>query len=225
MTGAHTIKAFDNELEQLRTAVIALGATVQRQLDEMLEVLGGGDRMRAAKVIELDATADDQERQVHAEVVRILAAYQPVANDLRAVIGAERAAGNLERVGDHAKSIAKRIIRFGDDAWRTDAVAVQRFGRQVGDLLATAIGAYGNDDLAAATEAWTGDAEIDETYDDLFHALLVAMQEGRTTIAVGTQLLFVAKSLERIGDHATNVAEEVRFILTGRAEDRHSQGA
>jgi phosphate transport system protein len=221
MTTAHTIKAFDEELAQLRADVTELGSTVQRELDQALEVLASGDRTKAAEVIDLDGRADELERDVQARVMRILARYQPVANDLREVIAAERLAANLERVGDHAKSIAKRVIRLGDDGWLKDGEPVLRFGNEVRDLLAKALDSFAGRDLGLATEAWHGDADIDESYDDVFHRLIVGMQGGGLAVAVGTQLLFVSKSLERIGDHATNVAEEVRFVLTGQNLDRH----
>ncbi len=222
MNAPHTMKAFDEELEQLRQLVTELGTTACRELEQALEVLASGNRARAAAVIDLDAAADDLERAVRTQAMKILARYQPVANDLREVIAAERLAGNLERVGDHAKSIAKRVIRLGEDGWLEDAQPVRRFGRQVKALLHQALEAHAGRDLGLATEAWHGDADVDETYDDVFHSLIVEMQDGRVAVPVGTQLLFVAKSLERIGDHATNVAEEVRFVLTGHNIDRHA---
>ncbi|MFW5680498.1 MAG: phosphate signaling complex protein PhoU, partial [Pseudomonadota bacterium] len=221
MSTGHTIKAFDEELVQLRREVTDLGRTVRDELAQALEVLATANRTKASAVIELDGRADELERDVQARVMRILARYQPVANDLREVIAAERLAANLERVGDHAKSIAKRVIRLGDDGWLEDAQPVLRFGGEVRELLAKSLEAFTERDLGLATEAWHGDVDIDESYDDVFHRLIVGMQDGRLAVAVGTQLLFAAKSLERIGDHATNVAEEVRFVLTGQNLDRH----
>ncbi|TVQ37212.1 MAG: phosphate transport system regulatory protein PhoU, partial [Geminicoccaceae bacterium] len=164
----HTMKSFDEDLGQLRNQVVELGTVVREALEQSLEVLGTASRSRAAEVIERDAVADELERQVQTQVMKVLARYQPVANDLREVIAAERLAANLERVGDHAKSIAKRVIRLADDSWLEDARAVQRFGRDVQRLLVQAVDAYVARDLETATEAWYGDADVDEAFDDVF---------------------------------------------------------
>lgn len=220
MTTDHTLKAFDHDLSVLRKLVEDLGDSVNDQLGRATTALFEGDRALAESVIEADAAVDAIEQNLHGEVVRLIARYQAMAGDLREIVAAERIASNLERVGDHAKSIAKRSIVLGGAVPAPVADMLGRLANEVRTMLATVLDACRRRDAEDADRVWFGDAELDEHYDDFFHRVMSGMQDGRESILVGTHLLFVAKSLERIGDHATNIAEEIRFMITGQPRQR-----
>lgn len=220
MTHEHTLKSFDEDLAVLRGLVSTLGSTVCDQLLHATTALLDGDRSLAERVIETDATADTLAQEIHAEVVRLIARYQAMARDLREIVAAERVASNLERIGDHAKSIAKRSIALGEQAPQSLGDMLRRYAGEVLGNVAAVLDAYRRQDAVEATRVWHADATLDELYDDFFHRALSGMQEGREPILVGTHLLFVAKSLERIGDHATNIAEDIQFMVTGQMMER-----
>jgi phosphate transport system protein len=220
VTTEHTLRSFDEDLAVLRGLVSTLGSTVCDQLLHAMTALLDGDRSLAEQVIETDATADTLAREIHAEVVRLIARYQAMARDLREIVAAERIASNLERIGDHAKTIAKRSIALGERAPQSLGDMLRRYADEVGGSVAAVLDAYGRQDAVEAMRVWQGDEMLDERYDDFFHRALSGMQEGREPILVGTHLLFVAKSLERIGDHTTNIAEDIRFMVTGHIMER-----
>jgi phosphate transport system protein len=220
VTTEHTLRSFDEDLAVLRGLVSTLGSTVCDQLLHAMTALLDGDRSLAERVIETDATADTLAREIHAEVVRLIARYQAMARDLREIVAAERIASNLERIGDHAKTIAKRSIALGERAPQSLGDMLRRYADEVGGSVAAVLDAYGRQDAVEAMRVWQGDEMLDERYDDFFHRALSGMQEGREPILVGTHLLFVAKSLERIGDHTTNIAEDIRFMVTGQIMER-----
>ncbi len=225
MTTDHTLKAFDEGLATLRGLIATLGDTVREQVQQSMTALLDGDRQAAETVIETDAAADAIEMELHAEVVRLIARYQAMAGDLREIVAAERMASNLERIGDHAKSIAKRAIVLGEPAPDTIAGMLKRYSDEIQGILAAVLDAYRNRDVDQANDVWLADATLDEYYDDFFHRVLSAMQDGREQILIGTHMLFVAKSLERIGDHATNIAEDIRFMVTGQLTQRQRRTA
>ncbi|MEO1089352.1 MAG: phosphate signaling complex protein PhoU [Pseudomonadota bacterium] len=216
MTQDHTLKSFDQDLDELRQLLGDLATWVTDELEQAILALISGNGAAAAEVIERDATADALQLQIQKAAVNILVRHQPVAIDLREVVATERMAGDLERVGDHAKNIAKRTIALGAPVPEAHAASVERFGRDVERMLHKVLDALSKRDAVAAHRAWSDDEPLDEAHADLFMVLLNAMQDGRTSVLVGTHLLFVAKSLERIGDHATNVAEDIRFMVTGQ---------
>lgn len=220
MTHEHTLKSFDEDLAVLRGLVSTLGSTLCDQLLHATTALLDGDRSLAERVIETDATADTLAQEIHAAVVRLIARYQAMARDLREIVAAERIASNLERIGDHAKSIAKRSIALGEQAPQSLGDMLRRYAGEVLGNVAAVLDAYRRQDAVEATRVWHADATLDELYDDFSHRALSGMQEGREPILVGTHLLFVAKSLERIGDHATNIAEDIQFMVTGQMMER-----
>ena len=206
----------------LRGLVSTLGSTVCDQIVHAMTALLDGDRSLAETVIEIDATADTLAQDIHAEVVRLIARYQAMACDLREIVASERIASNLERIGDHAKSIAKRSIALGEGAPQSLEHMLRRYSDEVRGSVSAVLGAYDRRDAAEAIRVWRADEMLDERYDDFFHRALSGMQEGREPILVGTHLLFVAKSLERIGDHATNIAEDIHFMVTGQVMERRT---
>ena len=220
MTSEHTLKTFDEDLSAVRGLIATLGDTVRDQVEHAMTALLDGNRQLAETAIEMDAASDAIEMELHAAVVRLIARYQAMAGDLREILAAERTASSLERIGDHAKSIAKRSIALGEPAPATIAEMLKRYSDEVQSVLADVLEAYRKRDVDQASRVWQADATLDEHYDDFFHRVLSAMQDGRERVLIGTHILFVAKSLERIGDHATNIAEDIRFMVTGQLTQR-----
>ncbi|TVR96056.1 MAG: phosphate transport system regulatory protein PhoU [Rhodospirillales bacterium] len=217
VTTQHTLKSFDRELDELAALVRELGRMVVDQCRAAVEALMQSKPEAARLAIDADAGIDALEFRIHGEVVKIVARYQPMAIDLRHILAAERIASNLERIGDHAKNIAKRSLTTDGRMGAALDQMTQRLTDSVLELLTNVLDAYQRADIDKAREVWVADEKLDELHDDLFHHILSEMQDGKGSINIGTQLLFVAKSLERIGDHCTNIAEEVRFMVTGVA--------
>lgn len=217
MSNQHILKSFDRDLDELSASVREIGRLVTIQYRAAVAALLQSDRDAARQAIDADAAIDDLETLVHQEVVTIVARYQPMAIDLRRILAAERIASNLERIGDHAKNIAKRSLSTDSRLGAELDQMTQRMTDRALALLTDVLQAYERADVDRAGSVWTADAQLDEIHDDLFYHILSEMQDGKGSIAIGTQLLFVAKSLERIGDHCTNIAEEVRFMVTGVA--------
>lgn len=215
MATQHTLKVYDDRLRGLATLVCRMGERVLSELEAALKSLLEADPALARQAIEEDASVNDLRTRINAEVASILARQQPVAQDLRDILASGRIAGDLERAGDHAKNIAKRALALGEKPPAGTASQIARLEAKVRPMLSEVITAYGERDSAQAKAVWISDAELDQIYRDLFQHLLEEMQRDPRRIASGTHLLFIAKSLERIGDHATNIAEDVSFMVTG----------
>jgi phosphate transport system protein len=211
----HTLRAFENELQELEQLIADLGHQALSGLDGALEALIHSEPAKARRVIENDARADALTTQIQNEVLRMTARWQPVAVDLRKILASERIGANLERVADHAKNIAKRSLLLDEPISESQAAMLRRLADYVRQQLARVLEARVAKDVKLAQDVWFGDSEADILHDDLFHYLLSEIREGRGSIVNGIHLLFVAKSLERIGDHATNIAEEIRFMVAG----------
>ena len=215
MATQHTLKVYDDRLRGLATLVQQMGERVLLELDDALASLLRGDLALARRAIEHDTQVNDLRTRINAEVAIILARQQPVAQDLRDILASGRIAGDLERAGDHAKNVAKRALALGEKPTAGTASQIGRLGAKVRPMLSEVIAAYSARDSARAKAVWISDADLDQIYRELFQYLLEEMQRDPRRIASGTHLLFVAKSLERIGDHATNIAEDVSFMVTG----------
>jgi phosphate transport system protein len=212
----HTVRAFDEELAGIRSEVLRLGELAHAEATDALAALLKRDLQLAAEVVERDRKLDELELQIEERATRVMALRQPVAIDLRRVVAALKMASNLERCGDLAKNIAKRALVLSDAEPATPLMRpIERMGKLVLRRLRESLGAYRDDDLVAAAEVWSRDREVDEHYESLFRELLTYMMGDPRTIAACTHLLFVAKNLERIGDHATNVAEIAHYEITG----------
>lgn len=218
----HTVTAFENELTELTEGVIALGVLAQSQLDDALSSIFQGDGKLAERAIKRDPALDTLAIEIERKSVRMIALRQPMADDLRRPIAAMKIAMNLERCGDLAKNVAKRTLKIGPTNAASFAGPVERMGRLVAARLGAVLNAYGARNVSQAVDVWTQDAEIDEHYEQLFASLLARMAEDPDSIAACTHLLFIAKNLERIGDHATNIAELIHYEITGveLVEDR-----
>ena len=215
----HTLKVFENELQGLDQLVADLGRHALGGLDGALEALTHSDRAAARSVIENDARADALTTQIKDEVLRMTARWQPVATDLRKILASERIGSNLERVADHAKNIAKRSLLLDEPISAAQTAVLKRLADYVREQLRQVLAAHADKDVKLAQDVWFSDRETDILHDDLFHYMLSDIREGRSPIINGIHLLFVAKGLERIGDHATNIAEEIRFMVAGTVSE------
>ncbi|HXW29141.1 MAG TPA: phosphate signaling complex protein PhoU [Xanthobacteraceae bacterium] len=213
----HTIKAFDADLQELTRKVAEMGGLAEKQVGDAVEALAKRDVALAQRVVALDATIDALQRDIEERAVLTIARRQPMAVDLREIVGALRVSNDLERIGDLAKNIAKRVVAL-DGEFRPYTVirGVEHMTDLVLGQLKTVLDSYARHDVAMAIEVWRGDEEIDGVNNSLFRELLTYMMEDPRNITFCTHLLFCAKNIERMGDHATNIAETVHYIVEGR---------
>lgn len=211
----HTVRAFSQDLEQMTGDLARMGGLAEDLLTDALRAITTQDATLADTVVARDVQIDDLQVEVEKKIHRLLALRQPLANDLRQTIAALKIAADLERIGDLAKNIAKRT-KVLDGAQIPAALhGVSRMGRVVIAQLKRVLDAYAAMEHEAAVQVWERDEEVDEHYTSLFREVLTYMMEDPRTITGCTHLLFVAKNLERIGDHCTNIAEEIHFLVTG----------
>ena len=212
----HTVTAYGEELEQLTAEVARMGGLAEAQVADAVDSVARRDIALARSVVERDRKLDDMQREIERKAIRLIALRQPVANDLRRALSAIKLASDLERVGDMAKNIAKRGLSLAEGDPMTPLTrSIARMGKLVGTRLKTVLDAYTASELEPALEVWTTDDEVDEHYNSLFRELLTYMMGDARTIGASTHLLFMAKNLERIGDHATNIAEIIHYEITG----------
>jgi phosphate transport system protein len=216
MSSDHIIKSYDDELTKLQNTLIAMGGLAEAQLASAIQAVVKRDSDLAALVVAGDARADQLEREVEALVVRLLALRQPMARDLREIISALKIGTDLERICDYAANVAKRSLVLNQTALVKPALALPHMGKLAQLLIKNVLDAYVQRDGAKAMQVWLGDEELDELYTSLFRELLTYMMEDPRSITAGTHLLFMAKNIERIGDHATNIAETIYFLLHGK---------
>jgi phosphate transport system protein len=211
----HTVKAFDQDIGELRGLISQMGGLAEQAIENSLKALSRGDLDLAARVRAEDKAIDTLESEVERAVVRIIALRAPMAVDLREVVAALKIAAVLERVGDYAKNIAKRIPQI-DGEHRIEPISIlPAMGRMAAEMVHDALDAFVARDAEAAVEVCRRDDALDDFYDSIFRTLVTYMVENPKTISQVAHLLFVAKNLERIGDHATNVAEMVYFAASG----------
>jgi phosphate transport system protein len=215
MASEHIIKSYDQELHRLDNIVAEMGGLAESQLASALDAVMKRDPDLAAQVIESDTRVDQLEREIESLVVRLLALRQPMARDLRQIVAALKISTDLERIGDYAANVAKRSIALDHMAPVRPVHALPRMGRVGGEMIRDVLDAYIQRDADKATAVWLRDEELDEMYTSLFRELLTYMIEDPRNITAGTHLLFMAKNLERIGDHATNIAETLYFLVHG----------
>jgi len=211
----HTVRSYDSELEEVTRDILAMGGLVEAQLRSALDALIERDHELAQRVVETDHQIDDLERQVDELGTRILALRQPMAEDLRRVKTALKVASNLERMGDLAANIAKRSLGMEADAVIPQREALKRMGAAVYAMTNDVLNAYRDEKNDLALSVWHQDEAIDEMYASVFRGILDDMIADPETIANGTQVHFVAKNIERMGDHTTNIAEMVAYMIDG----------
>ncbi|HUO21198.1 MAG TPA: phosphate signaling complex protein PhoU [Caulobacteraceae bacterium] len=212
----HTVKAYSEELNNLTAEVTRLGGLAEVQLSDSIDAVARRDMPVAHQVIDRDDKLDLLQADIERKAIRLIALRQPVAQDLRHTVAAMKVSMQLERCGDLAKNIAKRcLVLAGSDPMPPLTRSIERMGHLVTARLKQVLDAYAKGDLERAVAVWSRDDEVDEHYDSLFRELLTYMMGDPRTINAGAHLLFIAKNLERIGDHATNIAEIVHFEITG----------
>jgi phosphate transport system protein len=215
MPSEHIIKSYDEELRKLQNTLITMGGLAEAQLASAIQAVVRRDSELGAEVVEGDVRVDELEKEVEALVVRLLALRQPMARDLREIISALKIGSDLERICDYAANVAKRSIALNQAPVAKPAFALPRMGKLAQLLIKNVLDAYVQRDAEKAMQVWLGDEELDELYTSLFRELLTYMMEDPRSITAGTHLLFMAKNIERIGDHATNIAETIYFLING----------
>lgn len=213
----HIVQGYDEDLNSLTTALSEMGGQVESMIVDAVRAIKKRDSALAKDVIARDAVVNALQEKIDADALRMLALRHPMAADLRRVIGAIRAASDLERIGDLAESIARRALTINESEKLDLSRGVTRMGKLVKAQLKSALDALLNDDADKAVNVWLQDQDVDELYASLFRELLTYMMEDHRNIQACTGLLFVAKNLERVGDHATNIAEIVYFSVHGRS--------
>ena len=211
----HTVRAFTEQLEALSSAVAQMGGLAEAQLADAIEAIARRDTARAEAVVAGDKRVDELQAQVEEQALKLLALRQPMAVDLRETLAAIKTASELERIGDLAKNIGKRAIVLNREPPIRLAQSLARMGQQALSQLKLVLDSYSDRDADSAEMVWKQDGEIDEMYNSLFRELLTYMMEDPRTIGLCTHLLFIAKNIERSGDHATNIAEVVYHMVTG----------
>jgi phosphate transport system protein len=218
MNEPHTVKSYEEELNQLAAEVARMGGLTEAQVSAAVEAVARRDVAMAEAVVARDERIDALEVEIENRCIRLVALRQPLADDLRQTLSAIKIAGNLERCGDLAKSIAKRGLVLNEAEPIIPLTrSIERLGRLVAARLKDVLDAYANGDLDRAVAVWSRDQEVDEHYNSLFRELLTYMMGDPRTITPCAHLLFIAKNLERIGDHATNIAEIVYYQLSGES--------
>jgi len=212
----HTVKAFGEELNHLAAEVARMGGLAEAQVADAVDTVSRRDVKLAQNVIERDAKLDTLEVEIERMAIKMIALRQPFAQDLRRTVSAMKIAGNLERCGDLAKNIAKRGVVLSDSEPITPLTrSIERMGRLVASRLKEVLDAYTAGEVMRADAVWARDDEVDEHYNSIFRELLTYMMGDPRTIQACAHLLFIAKNLERIGDHATNIAEIIHYEITG----------
>jgi phosphate transport system protein len=211
----HTFRAVDEELKGLHSLVGAMGELAVSQLRSAVAAFVRNDTAEAARIAAGDRELDQMDAEIERRAVRFIALHQPMADDLRAPITAMKTAMNLERCGDLAKNVAKRTGQLTGPPSAEQATGLTGLGALVADRLEEVMAAYREEDAAAAKSVWERDTDIDELHETVFRQILETMSGDPSSVEASTHLLFITKNLERIGDHATNIAELVCYQATG----------
>jgi phosphate transport system protein len=212
----HIVSSYENELRDLTRKVAEMGGRAERLVADSVAALLKRDTELAERVIVQDKAVDVLQREIEEDSIAMIARRQPLATDLREIVSALRVAGDLERIGDLAKNTAKRALALdGEYRAQKQLRGVEHMSEIAIEQLKAVLDAYSNHDDARAIEVWKRDGEIDAIYTSLFRELLTYMMEDPRHITLCTHLLFAAKNIERIGDHATNIAETVHYLVIG----------
>ena len=217
MSDPHTVKAFDHDLQELSRMIAEMGGMAEKQVADAVDALARRDSTLAQRVAAADASIDTLQRELEEKAVLTIARRQPVASDLREVVGTLRIAGDLERIGDLAKNIAKRVLALGGEFPPPKLIrGVEHMTDLLLAQLKLVLNAYARHSDEEAMAVWRADEEIDAVCTSVFRELLTYMMEDPRNISFCIHLLFCAKNIERMGDHATNIAESVHYIIEGR---------
>jgi phosphate transport system protein len=223
-TTGHTVKAFDDDLSELRAIISEMGGRAEAAIEMAMTALHRRDIDGAGKVIEADRRIDELEAEIDRLVVRLIALRAPMADDLREVLAAMKIGGLVERIGDYAKNIAKRVPVIAETRDIEASSLLPAMGKAVSQMVRDVLDAFAARDAKLAADVHQRDREVDNFYNSLFRTLLTHMMENPHTITASTHLLFIGKNLERIGDHATNIAEMVYYAATGEQLGERAKG-
>lgn len=226
MQQEHTLRAFDDEIVELRGLISEMGGRAEAAIEDAMEALVRHDLDAASRIVSEDRRIDELEVAVERLAVQIIALRAPMADDLREVVAALKIASVIERIGDYAKNIAKRVPLIGRQHQIEALSVLPAMGTLASEMLHDVLDAFAARDPEVAVEVNERDRAVDDFYNSIFRTLLTFMMENPATIGEAAHLLFVAKNLERIGDHATNVAEMVYFAAKGTymaERDRHGE--
>ncbi|MDT0575168.1 phosphate signaling complex protein PhoU [Croceicoccus sp. F390] len=219
----HTVRAFEDDITRLRGLIAEMGGLSEVSVQEALDAMVNGNEQLAEQVIERDKRIDALEMEVDRLAVRIIALRAPMADDLREVIAALKIAGVVERIGDYAKNIAKRVGKIEGRRHFEPLTLLPAMGDIATQMVHDVLTAYAARDPVLARKVIATDKKVDAFYDSIFRNLVTHMVENPATISSAAQLLFVARNIERVGDHATNVAEMVHFAATGNYPPEEDQ--
>jgi phosphate transport system protein len=216
MASEHTAKAFDSDLHELTRLVAEMGGLVERMITDSVEALIRRDIALGKRVVASDIEIDSLQRVIEERAVQAIARRQPMAVDLREIVGAMRMATDLERIGDLAKNMGKRVAALENVQPQKLIRGLKHMTELVLSQVKSVLDAYATHDLPAAMNVWRSDEEVDAICTSLFRELLIYMMEDPRNISFGIHLMFCAKNIERIGDHATNVGETIFYIIEGQ---------
>ncbi len=211
--GQHIVKSYDEEITALQRRIIQMGGMVEKQVSDAIRALKERDVELAAHVIDKDDQVDQMEEDIDKEVIRLLATRQPMAVDLRLVAMATKISNDLERIGDYAANMAKRAISLAKHPPLKPLYTIPHMGQITQAMVNQILDAYVERDADKAMAAWHRDDEVDQLYDSLFRELMTYMLEEPRNIPTCVDLLSVAKHVERIGDHACNIAEKIHYMV------------
>ena len=215
MVGEHIVRSYDDQLNRLNRLIGEMGGRAEAQLAAAVHALSRRDSTLAAQVVEQDGRIDELEAEIDELAVKLLALRQPMASDLRHVVGAIRIASDLERIADYATNVAKRTLALSQLPAAGPARGIPRMSKPVEAMIKDVLDAFMKRDVAKAVDVWKRDGEVDDIYTSLFRELLTYMMEDPRNIGACTHLLFIAKNIERIGDHVTNIAETIHSLVKG----------
>ncbi|NQV79994.1 MAG: phosphate signaling complex protein PhoU [Alphaproteobacteria bacterium] len=219
MSDEHIVKSFGEELERIDQLIVEMGGLAETQLASAIRALVRRDAELANDVVDGDARIDALESEVNERIIRLLALRQPMAGDLRVAIAALKISNELERIGDYAKNVAKRTVVLVQSPAMPATLAISRMGTLVQGMIKSVLDAYVARDALAAEDVRLADQEVDQLHTSMFRELLTYMMEDPRNITPCTHLLFIAKNIERVGDHTTNIAENVHFLVRGEDPD------
>ena len=223
-SGEHTVKAFDEDIGALRGLISEMGGRAEAAIAASMKALVRRDVQAAAQVVAEDKLIDALETQVERAAVRLIALRAPMADDLREVVAALKIAGVVERIGDYAKNIAKRVSVIESNTEIEPLSLLPSMARIASEMVHDALDAFAARDADVAIEVCARDRQVDDFYNSIFRTLVTYMMENPKSITPAAHLLFIAKNLERIGDQATNVAEMVYYAATGNYMAERERG-
>ncbi|KUR75148.1 phosphate signaling complex protein PhoU [Novosphingobium sp. Fuku2-ISO-50] len=222
MANEHTIRAFDEDMGQLNALIAQMGGLAENQVHDAIDALRRGDHDKASVVVARDKQLDALEAEVEKLAIQLIALRAPVASDLRQVVAAFKISGMLERVGDHAKNIARSTLKINDFRFGSLAL-VPAVAEIAAGMIHSALNAYAAQNAVLAEDVVARDKEVDALYRDMIRSLIDHLSEKSANVITATELLLVARNIERIGDNATNIAEAVYYASTGIVmPDRHT---